>query len=319
MDTYLDTLLNKHIKKLKKDKKYIQKETSKIIQEVTNNIILALIADLYKVNQKLNLIFDKIPKKSHNLLESYLSGASYLVNILAKTNKNKSDKDIVFNEAANLRFMTWSILTILELTPNLPWEKFTEYLEKENKNKGQKNNNELHDIMTFYYLDKLEILRGKYNKGKNWNIAKKYLERNVFNKVYIGEKPPKLKTILGSINKSRKVNDQRLRTTNIIDGTGYQTEDGLAKIDLDTLNKMFTTSKMNDTHNVIENINNNKKLYDAFDHLTNKQQFVIKLRYHENLTNEEIAKRLGIDESTVREHEKSAIKNLKKRFLPDIN
>ena len=30
--------------------------------------------------------------------------------------------------------------------------------------------------MTFYYLDKLEILRGENRKDKNWDNAKKYIE-----------------------------------------------------------------------------------------------------------------------------------------------
>jgi len=261
------------------------------------------LAEIRELNKKLDSFYDKIPKEVYLTLKEYPEGANIVVDLLSKSealhqaNPKKQDIDIVFIEAANLRFMTWSILTILELTPNLPWEKFTEYLEKENKNKGQKNNNELHDIMTFYYLDKLEILREKNMKDKNWEIAKKYLEnkyweiakkyleKNVFKEVYLGEKPPEQETILDSITKSIKRNDQRLRTTKIIDGTGYPTEEELSKIDLDTLNKMFNISKMNDIHNLIEKINN-KKLNEAKNHLTKKQQAVINLRYNDDLTYE---------------------------------
>jgi len=137
--------------------------------------------------------------------------------------------------------------------------------------------------------------------------------------VYLGEKPPELETITDSINRAIKVNNKRLRTSTIIDGTDYRTEVGLYKIDLDTINKMFITSQMNDIQNVIGKIDNNEKLYDAFNHLTKKQQAVINLRYNEDLTYEEITKRLSIHLSTVYEHEKSAIRNLKKRLLPDIN
>ncbi|MBR7084462.1 MAG: sigma-70 family RNA polymerase sigma factor [Oscillospiraceae bacterium] len=57
-----------------------------------------------------------------------------------------------------------------------------------------------------------------------------------------------------------------------------------------------------------------KRLYAVFDALTERQQKIVFLRFHENLTQQEIAERLGIKQQSVCDVLKAAIKHLKSSF-----
>lgn len=67
---------------------------------------------------------------------------------------------------------------------------------------------------------------------------------------------------------------------------------------------------------LIEKEQNKMSLIAFADFLTNRQKQIVKLYYEDRNTKTEIAEKLGIDESTVRECIKSATKKILKNFQP---
>ncbi|MDA2920249.1 sigma-70 family RNA polymerase sigma factor [Desulfobacterota bacterium AH_259_B03_O07] len=281
----------------------------------------AIISDISNLEQIIGSLNEPLLSIALSTIFLFLSGTNLTLNIVEKFLKNTSNytnqkKESFLSSLKSIRFSVWSYITIMEYTPNPPWEKLAKYLKRLSK-ESKNNKNQLRDTMVFYFLDRLEILKGKRQKEKYWEIAKEYLEKNVFDKVLNGFEPPPVETIIDSLKRKFKRFEKKEKKAISVHGIEPKKEE-FTKEDLDVLKRISSSNQLDELVGVspiyqLEQIN---KLKEAVKLLTPKQSDIIKLRYYDSLTTEEVGKKLGITRQTVNQHEKAAIKKLKPILKP---
>lgn len=110
-------------------------------------------------------------------------------------------------------------------------------------------------------------------------------------------------------------NRDKSRETGSLDGDGEYHERKE-----DTKNKKITDFKNDFVPALLDSIepepkvNRYKKLHDAENHLTQAQAEVIQLHFYQNMTQEAVAKKLGISRSSVQDRLNTALKKLRKHM-----
>jgi RNA polymerase sigma factor (sigma-70 family) len=217
-------------------------------------------------------------------------------------------KESLLQQLSQARFCTWGFLTILQHTANSPWEKIDKYLIHALE-KSRTDLQVSEDTLVFYFLDKLDIIQGDDRKNKYWELGKKYLEKNVFKKVYEGKEPPEVKIIIESLKRAYKRLDSKEQSIFSVHGFDIK-EEQIPPQDSALLNAI---SKGNPSEHIelATKREQARKLREAINLLPPKQKDVIQLGYYDGLTLEAVGDRLGIKKQTVNEHEKAALKRLK--------
>lgn len=316
------------MKKNKPSKKKVKpspllKQTSENSESIINEILKfhnLVMRDTNSFGSSIMGLRPRLPYESALVFTIYVGFlVSYLTLVpdillvfLRDFKKSQEQAKQLLKELKALRLDIWFLKTIFENTPNLPWDKFGKYVSSQKLFSIDIHSQEQKDLAKFYFSDKLRVLPTDELKSMFWGRFEQYLQKNVFEKLEMGETPREIKTIRESILRETKQDriKEKLGST-VLQGIDPESEE-FTYLDFMIL-KAF--SEDNPHEQLVERLDNQKKirkLREAYNLFTDRQKQVIRLRFFDDLTLEEASKELGIDLSTTYEHEKAAKEKIKK-------